>query len=90
MISGDWTSFVGDFTKLGLGMFSVAFDILFMFQHYVCFRKRHAGLLEDSDLVDGHQDEVVVVQPSSPRSGGAPNYGTANNAFESDRGPLES
>lgn len=78
---GDWTSFVGDFTKLGLGMFSVAFDILFMFQHYVCFRKTRQSLLETDDENSLVDDEDVIVQPVSPRL----NYGTANNAFESDR-----
>jgi len=34
----DWSSFFGDFTKFGLGMFSVLFDILFIMQHYVCYR----------------------------------------------------
>ena len=66
-------------------MFSVAFDILFMFQHYVCFRKRQSllELGDENSLVD---DEDVIVQPASPRL----NYGTANNAFESDRRAVES
>ena len=34
----DWSSFFGDFTKFGLGLFSVLFDILFILQHYVCYR----------------------------------------------------
>ncbi len=34
----DWESIFGDPTKFGLGLFSVCFDILFMFQHYVVFR----------------------------------------------------
>ena len=46
--SDDWTSFVGDPTKLGLGLFSVAFDILFILQHYVCFRNRRDSPREDA------------------------------------------
>ena len=34
----DWSSFFGDFTKFGLGLFSVLFDTLFILQHYVCYR----------------------------------------------------
>lgn len=34
----DWVSFFGDFTKFGLGLFSLAFDIFFMLQHYVFYR----------------------------------------------------
>lgn len=35
--SKDWTIFYGDVTKIGLGLFSILFDILFMFQHYVFY-----------------------------------------------------
>ena len=35
----EWDSIFGDFTKFGLGLFSVLFDVLFMFQHYVLYRK---------------------------------------------------
>ena len=34
----DWISIFGDPTKFGLGLFSVAFDILFIIQHYVLYR----------------------------------------------------
>lgn len=34
----DWISFFGDFTKFGLGLFSLSFDIFFMLQHYVFYR----------------------------------------------------
>ncbi|KAI5748873.1 hypothetical protein M8J76_002791 [Diaphorina citri] len=34
----DWDGFLIDRTKLGLGLFSVSFDILFMIQHYVLYR----------------------------------------------------
>lgn len=36
----DWQSIFGDPTKFGLGLFSVAFDILFILQHYVFYRHR--------------------------------------------------
>lgn len=34
---GDWTGITGNLAKLGLGLFSVAFDIVFMIQHYVLY-----------------------------------------------------
>ena len=37
----DWTSIFGDPTKFGLAAFSIAFDLLFMLQHYVLFRHPH-------------------------------------------------
>ncbi|CAG5082914.1 Similar to CG17119: Cystinosin homolog (Drosophila melanogaster) [Cotesia congregata] len=33
----DWKSIFGDPTKFGLGFFSVAFDVLFLLQHYVFY-----------------------------------------------------
>ena len=38
-IADDWNSIFGDPTKFGLGFFSIMFDLVFMFQHYVLFRK---------------------------------------------------
>ena len=35
----DWKSIFGDPTKFGLGAFSIFFDVIFMFQHYVLYRK---------------------------------------------------
>ena len=37
-----WNSIFGDLTKFGLGLFSVLFDILFMTQHYILYRKPSA------------------------------------------------
>uniref|UniRef100_A0A1B6FXE4 Cystinosin homolog n=2 Tax=Cuerna arida TaxID=1464854 RepID=A0A1B6FXE4_9HEMI len=38
----DWVSIFGDPTKFGLGLFSVVFDILFIFQHYILYREPSA------------------------------------------------
>ena len=34
----DWKSIFGDPTKFGLGMISILFDLLFLFQHFVLYR----------------------------------------------------
>ena len=34
----DWTSIFGSPTKLGLGLLSIFFDVIFMVQHYVLYR----------------------------------------------------
>ncbi|CAF2347582.1 unnamed protein product [Rotaria sp. Silwood2] len=34
----DWSSIFGSPTKLGLGLFSILFDILFIIQHYILYR----------------------------------------------------
>uniref|UniRef100_A0A182JGI6 Cystinosin homolog n=1 Tax=Anopheles atroparvus TaxID=41427 RepID=A0A182JGI6_ANOAO len=35
----DWRSIGGDPVKFGLGIFSILFDLVFMFQHYILYRK---------------------------------------------------
>ena len=38
IVLDDWKSIFGDPTKFGLGAFSICFDLLFMFQHYILYR----------------------------------------------------
>nr|ACO14789.1 Cystinosin homolog [Caligus clemensi] len=56
----DWGSLLGDPTKMGLGFFSVAFDLIFIFQHYVLYRKRwssdESDRIIDNDEEDPHDD----------------------------------
>ena len=35
---GSWTGVIGNPAKLGLGLVSISFDIIFMVQHYVLYR----------------------------------------------------
>ena len=64
----DWTSIFGDITKFGLGLFSVVFDIFFMFQHYVWY-KGHANYVP---VVSVHEES----QPfSSTQSNSVGSYG---------------
>nr|CAB3234404.1 cystinosin-like [Phallusia mammillata] len=51
----EWDLVFGDPTKFGLGLFSVLFDILFIVQHYVLYRKKRiveGGLLAGDDASD--------------------------------------
>lgn len=47
--NNEWNSIFGDFTKFGLGFFSILFDILFIVQHYVLYRKKtpYEPIVED-------------------------------------------
>jgi cystinosin len=38
ILTDDWTSIFGSPTKLGLGLLSILFDVVFMVQHYVLYR----------------------------------------------------
>lgn len=42
----DWSSIFGNFTKFGLGVASISFDVIFMVQHYCLYR------FADSELVE--------------------------------------
>lgn len=44
--AGDWTIIYGNPVKLGLALISIAFDIIFMSQHYICYGGKHK---EDSE-----------------------------------------
>ena len=50
--NNDWGSIFGDPTKFGLGLFSVLFDIFFMYQHYIIYRygleKMHIKIYENA------------------------------------------
>ncbi|XP_055532111.1 cystinosin homolog [Wyeomyia smithii] len=35
----DWRSIIGDVVKFGLGIFSILFDLVFIIQHYLLYRK---------------------------------------------------
>lgn len=48
----EWTLIFGDFTKFGLGLFSVLFDLLFIVQHYCLYRRQPGYRLIHSDTPD--------------------------------------
>ena len=54
----DWASIFGDPTKFGLGLFSILFDLLFMFQHYVLYRK--SGKQQKSSKEEGEGKEEAA------------------------------
>lgn len=54
--SDDWGSIFGDPTKFGLGFFSIAFDIVFIVQHYCLYRG-------NSPYIQIENTEVTVNEP---------------------------
>ncbi|KAI9319305.1 PQ loop repeat-domain-containing protein [Dichotomocladium elegans] len=48
-LSGDWSGVSGDPVKFGLGFVSIAFDLLFMTQHYILYRDRTDYYLNSVD-----------------------------------------
>ncbi|CAF1011873.1 unnamed protein product [Adineta ricciae] len=52
----DWSSIFGSPTKLGLGLFSILFDILFIVQHYILYRT-HTTTTKAINLPNEELDE---------------------------------
>lgn len=66
-IADDWSGIIGDPVKFGLGILSIFFDVIFMFQHYLLYRgnspvNNQAKVLEE-DLLLNQQP-----QPNSQKS----------------------
>ncbi len=56
MLEGDWSGVTGNPVKFGLGNVSVVFDVIFILQHYVFYRKARVGGKEE---LEGGEDEAV-------------------------------
>ncbi|KAF9209066.1 hypothetical protein BGZ49_006475 [Haplosporangium sp. Z 27] len=54
-ISGDWSGISGDPVKFGLGFLSIAFDLVFITQHYILYRDRTDYYV--SSVKDGSNSE---------------------------------
>ncbi len=52
----DWSSIFGSPTKLGLGLFSIFFDLIFIVQHYVLYRT-HGTVSKRINLPNDEVDE---------------------------------
>lgn len=52
----DWGSIFGDLSKFGLGLISVAFDIIYMIQHYIVYRKPYSTKRESLILPHSNSD----------------------------------
>lgn len=46
LISEDWSGLIGDPVKLLLGGLSVAFDIIFIYQHYILYKQKPYSSLD--------------------------------------------
>ena len=45
IVTKDWSAVTGNPVKFGLGLSSIFFDVIFMLQHYACFRAAPEGEL---------------------------------------------
>ncbi|KRX80829.1 Cystinosin -like protein, partial [Trichinella sp. T6] len=55
----DWSQLFGDFTKFGLGLFSICFDIVFFVQRYALYRNYH-----EMDISEESEDSQPLLRSS--------------------------
>lgn len=48
-LQGDWSGITGNSLKLGLANISIAFDLIFMVQHYILYRGQDDLITETGD-----------------------------------------
>ncbi|XP_041474918.1 cystinosin-like isoform X2 [Lytechinus variegatus] len=72
----DWASIFGDPTKFGLGFFSIAFDILFIIQHYILYRGKKP--VDKMGSSDEHKPLMSSQEPTLERSGSSIINGSAH------------
>ncbi len=58
----DWSSIFGSPTKLGLAFFSILFDILFIAQHYVCYRTHEDGRIIIPEVVVNENSPILYTK----------------------------
>ncbi|XKL68949.1 hypothetical protein PGB90_006718 [Kerria lacca] len=61
----DWENILGDPTKFGLGVFSISFDLFFMYQHYILYRKFRTDLIDKPVVFD---EKAEINRSSIPKS----------------------
>lgn len=63
-LTDDYRNFTGNIGKLGLGLVSISFDILFILQHYVFYRHREEPILQSvsNNDVNGNSKQTALQQ----------------------------
>lgn len=62
-VSGNWSAITGNVVKTGLGLLSMAFDILFVIQHYVLYRDK-----APEDMHEEHTETSALLTQSDTRT----------------------
>ncbi|KAF9331288.1 hypothetical protein BGZ91_012177 [Linnemannia elongata] len=69
-ISDDWSGISGDPVKFGLGFLSIAFDLVFITQHYVLYRNRTDRYAQQLSMVEsetGHDERQGLLTSATGR-----------------------
>lgn len=57
-LENDWSGVTGNPVKFGLGNITIVFDVIFMLQHYVLYRRPREK--QDNSLEDGEERERLI------------------------------
>ncbi|KAF9968113.1 hypothetical protein BGZ73_000248 [Actinomortierella ambigua] len=88
-ISGDWSGISGDPVKFGLGFLSIAFDLIFIVQHYILYPSREDFYQQQSATLssmaehptqDSNEHQHLLRHASSSSSPSILTYGAASSA----------
>lgn len=71
----DWISIFGNFTKFGLGVISIFFDIFFMIQHYILYKDATTSITTEEDSIPTPVISQSVRSSTSQRQQSLP-YGS--------------
>lgn len=66
-LDGSWDGVKGNIVKSGLGLISMALNIVFMIQHYVIYKDAGEGKPED-DEEEGDDEENTRGRGSNPQN----------------------
>lgn len=58
----DWSSLFGSITKLVIGIVAIGFDLIFMIQHYILYRKSSEQQSDDYQILDNNTDEQTTAE----------------------------
>jgi cystinosin len=89
--TNDWGGILGDLVKIALGVLSMAFDFIFMAQHYVLYPSRDGNehyepILKHLHDEDDHQVDQGEIGQLGPGDSGAPVYYTDESLWTAVQG----
>ena len=61
----DWKTFLGDFTKFGLAILTIIYDLIFIVQHYCLYKKEDGSYKQLNDDPNEADDRAPLVPESA-------------------------
>ena len=58
-LQNDWSGVTGNPVKFGLGNITIVFDIVFILQHYVLYRRPKKHIEDEEEDWEGEREELI-------------------------------